>query len=76
MRYSVSNTAEFGTTLGPEDHHRTNPCRNEEDPHRDSNRQFAKEWILENRAGAPAFKAQRRLQKNHLIEQVGGACGS
>ncbi len=33
--------------------------------------QFAKEWILENRAGAPAFKAQRRLQKNHLIEQVG-----
>ncbi len=33
--------------------------------------QFAREWILENRAGAPAFKAQRRIQRNHLIEQVG-----
>ncbi len=33
--------------------------------------QFARDWILENRAGAPAFKATRRLQREHLIEKVG-----
>ena len=27
--------------------------------------QFAKEWILENRAGAPAFKSMRRRDRNH-----------
>ncbi|HOM17580.1 MAG TPA: ketol-acid reductoisomerase, partial [Thermoguttaceae bacterium] len=35
------------------------------------NGQFAKEWILENKANAPAFKALRRREKEHLIEQVG-----
>ena len=33
--------------------------------------QFAREWILENRAGAPAFKASRRRDRGLLIEQVG-----
>ena len=33
--------------------------------------QFAREWILENKAGAPAFKAQRRLQRKQQLEEVG-----
>jgi len=33
--------------------------------------QFAREWILENRAGAPAFKSVRRRERNHLIEETG-----
>jgi ketol-acid reductoisomerase len=32
---------------------------------------FAREWILENKAGAPAFKARRRLDRGLQIEQVG-----
>jgi ketol-acid reductoisomerase len=32
---------------------------------------FAREWILENRAGAPAFKARRRLERTHQLEEVG-----
>ena len=33
--------------------------------------QFAREWILENKANAPAFKAMRRRERNHPIEEVG-----
>ena len=35
------------------------------------NGQFAREWILENRAGAPAFKALRRRDRGIELEQVG-----
>jgi ketol-acid reductoisomerase len=72
MRYSVSNTAEFGDyTRGP---------RIVTDQTRDEMRkilkeiqsgQFAREWILENKAGAPAFQAMRRRDRHLLIEQVG-----
>jgi len=34
--------------------------------------QFAKEFILENMAGRPSFLATRRLESEHLVEQVGG----
>jgi ketol-acid reductoisomerase len=33
--------------------------------------QFAREWILENKAGAPGFKAVRRRERQHGIEEVG-----
>ena len=33
--------------------------------------QFAKEWILENKANQPTFLAIRRRDRNHLIEKVG-----
>jgi ketol-acid reductoisomerase len=33
--------------------------------------QYAKEFILENRAGAPVLNASRRLMSEHQIEQVG-----
>jgi ketol-acid reductoisomerase len=33
--------------------------------------EFAREWILENQAGQPMFRAIRAREKAHLIEQVG-----
>ena len=32
---------------------------------------FARDWILENRGGAASFKATRRLERQHAIEEVG-----
>ncbi|MBI5125846.1 MAG: ketol-acid reductoisomerase, partial [Planctomycetes bacterium] len=32
---------------------------------------FAKEWVLENKAGAPSFEALRAREKDLLIEKVG-----
>jgi ketol-acid reductoisomerase len=72
MRYSVSNTAEFGDyTRGPrivteETKREMKRILNEV-----QSGQFAREWILENRAGQPVFKAIRRRDREHLIEQVG-----
>lgn len=72
MRYSVSNTAEFGDyTRGPriiteETRKEMRKILNEI-----QTGQFAREWILENRAGAPAFKAVRRRARTHQIEEVG-----
>jgi ketol-acid reductoisomerase len=72
MRYSVSNTAEFGDyTRGP----RIITDQTRAEMKRILNEiqtgQFAREWILENRAGAPAFQAMRRRDRGLLIEQVG-----
>ena len=33
--------------------------------------QFAKEWILENKANQASFQAVRRRERNHPLEQVG-----
>ncbi|HLK57756.1 MAG TPA: ketol-acid reductoisomerase, partial [Chthonomonadaceae bacterium] len=33
--------------------------------------EFAKEWILENRAGRPVFRALDQRDRNHAIEKVG-----
>ena len=72
MRYSVSDTAEYGDyTRGP---------RLIDDLARDEIEQilaeiqdgsFAREWILENQAGRPVFNALRRKDRNHQIEIVG-----
>ncbi len=35
------------------------------------NGKFARDWILENRAGSPHFKAMRRIHAEQLIEDVG-----
>jgi ketol-acid reductoisomerase len=72
MRYSVSNTAEFGDyTRGPRII--TEETKNEMRKilKEVQNGQFAREWILENRAGAPAFKAVRRNERKHELEEVG-----
>ena len=73
MRYSISNTAEYGDfTRGP----RIITEQTKEEMRRILREiqtgQFAKEFILENRAGAPTLKAMRRIGQEHSIEQVGG----
>ena len=37
--------------------------------------EFAREWILENKAGQPVMNALRRQHSEHQIEQVGDALG-
>jgi ketol-acid reductoisomerase len=32
---------------------------------------FVRDWMLENKAGTPSFKATRRLEAEHPIEQIG-----
>lgn len=72
MRYSVSNTAEFGDyTRGPRIITQETRATMRQILHEIQSGQFAREWILENRAGAPAFKASRRRDRGLLIEQVG-----
>lgn len=72
MRYSVSNTAEFGDyTRGPRIVTDETRAEMKKILKEIQTGQFAKEWILENKAGAPAFQARRRLDRNLPIEQVG-----
>jgi ketol-acid reductoisomerase len=70
---SISNTAEYGAYVtGPRIV--TDETRQEmaEVLWEIQNGTFARNWILENRAGAPFFKATRRIDADHLIEDVGG----
>ena len=72
MRNSVSDTAEYGDyTRGP---------RVIDELVKDEMAQilaeiqdgsFAKEWILENQAGRPVYNALKRMDEEHLIEEVG-----
>jgi ketol-acid reductoisomerase len=72
MRYSVSNTAEFGDyTRGPRIVTEQTKAEMKKILKEIQTGQFAREWILENKAGAPAFKATRRRERNHQIEDVG-----
>ena len=72
MRYSVSNTAEYGDlTRGPR---LINEDTREE--MRDIldeivSGEFAREWILENQAGRPVFNALHKADHDHLIETTG-----
>jgi ketol-acid reductoisomerase len=72
MRDSISNTAEYGDYVtGPRivtDETREEMARVLWDI---QSGKFARDWILENRAGQPHFKAMRRVQAEHLIEEVG-----
>jgi ketol-acid reductoisomerase len=72
MRYSISNTAEYGDL--------TRGKKIISEPTRQAMKQiladiqsgeFAKEWIAENRAGQENFNRMREEQKNHQIEREG-----
>ena len=72
MRYSVSDTAEFGdytrgTRIITEETRETM----QEILAEVQSGEFAREWILENTAGRPVFNAIRRHEKEHPIEEVG-----
>jgi ketol-acid reductoisomerase len=72
MRYSISNTAEYGDL--------TRGSRVVGEPTREAMKQiladiqsgeFAKEWIAENRAGQENFQRMREEQKDHQVEREG-----
>ena len=72
MRYSISNTAEYGDYI-------TGPKVVTEDTKKAMKKilsdiqdgTFAKDWLLENQAGCPHFMAMRKKQAFHQLEQVG-----
>ena len=73
MRYSVSDTAEYGDySRGPrviDDHVRENMKKVLEEV---QSGKFAEEWIAENKAGRQKFLDTRKAQQDQLVEQVGG----
>ena len=72
MRYSISDTAEFGDYVsGPRiiDERARNEMRRILSEIQSGS--FATRWILENQAGRPSFNAMRRSNAQHQIEQVG-----
>ena len=73
MRYSISNTAEYGDlTRGPRLVDDGVRRRMREILEEIQSGRFAREWVVENQAGTPSFKAMRRRAAEHPIEEVGG----
>jgi ketol-acid reductoisomerase len=72
MRYSISNTAEYGDyTRGPRiisDATKAEMRRILDDI---QSGRFARDWVQECQAGQPSFKAMRRRAADHPIEEVG-----
>ncbi|MES2563475.1 MAG: ketol-acid reductoisomerase [Pseudomonadota bacterium] len=72
MRYSVSNTAEYGDfTRGPRIVTDETKAEMKRILKEIQTGNFAREFILENRAGAPTLKALRRIGAEHQVETVG-----
>jgi len=72
MRYSISNTAEYGDlTRGPRVITDETKAEMKRILTEIQNGEFAREFILENRAGSATLKAKRRLGREHQIEEVG-----
>ncbi|MCK4916999.1 MAG: ketol-acid reductoisomerase [Candidatus Omnitrophica bacterium] len=72
MRYVVSNTAEYGDlTRGKRIINDSVKEEMKKILSEIQSGEFAREWILENKANQPVFKALRNIEKEHLIEKVG-----
>ncbi len=72
MRYSISNTAEYGDlTRGPRVVNAETKAEMKRILNEIQTGAFAKEFILENQSGGANFRAMRRLGREHQIEQVG-----
>ncbi len=72
MRYSISDTAEYGDlTVGKKIVTDQTRQAMKEALERIQSGQFAKEWVEETKAGYPNFNKQREEEKNHQIETVG-----
>ncbi|MBC7195651.1 ketol-acid reductoisomerase [Deferribacteraceae bacterium V6Fe1] len=72
MRYSISNTAQYGDiTRGPRVVDPQVKENMREVLYEIQTGQFAKEWMLENKAGRPTFNALTKMDEEHMIEQVG-----
>ncbi len=72
MRYSISDTAEFGDYMTGK---RIIPDATRAEMRKIlaeiQNGEFAKKWILENQANRPVFNAMRKSEAEHQIEKVG-----
>ena len=72
MRYSISNTAEYGDYItGPKivtDETKKTMKKVLSDIQDGT---FAKNWLLENQTGCPSFNAMRKREASHQLEQVG-----
>ncbi len=72
MRYSISNTAQFGDlTRGPRVINYESREAMAEILEEIQDGSFAREWILENQANRPVFNALTRQGEEHEIEEVG-----
>ena len=72
MRYSISNTAEYGDyTRGPRIVTEQTKAEMKKILHEIQSGQFARDWILENKANQASFQAIRRRERNHPLEVVG-----
>jgi ketol-acid reductoisomerase len=72
MRYSISDTAEYGDlTRGPRIINEQVRAEMKKILKEIQSGEFAREWILENQAGRPVLNALRRKEKEHSIEEVG-----
>jgi ketol-acid reductoisomerase len=72
MRYSVSDTAEYGDyTRGPMVIDEETRERMKEILHDVQSGAFAREWILENQAGRPVYNALKKRDAEHQVEIVG-----
>ena len=72
MRYSISNTAEYGDlTRGPRVVNADTKAEMKKILTEIQNGQFAREFILENQSGKPTMQAMRRIGAEHPIEVVG-----
>ncbi|MDR3233136.1 MAG: ketol-acid reductoisomerase [Planctomycetaceae bacterium] len=72
MRYSVSNTAEYGDyTRGPRIITDETKKEMKKILGEIQDGTFAREWLLENKVNAPRFKRLRAIQREHLLEDVG-----
>ena len=72
MRYSVSNTAEYGDyTRGPRIVTEQTKLEMKKILLEIQNGQFARDWILENKANQASFQAIRRRERGHQLETVG-----
>ena len=72
MRYSISNTAEYGDyTRGPRIVTEETKKEMKKILKEIQSGQFARDWLLENRVNQPTFQATRRQERTHQLEEVG-----
>ncbi|OGP12327.1 MAG: ketol-acid reductoisomerase [Deltaproteobacteria bacterium GWA2_54_12] len=72
MRYSISNTAQWGDlTRGPRVVTDETKKEMKKILREIQTGEFAKEWMLENKANKPVFTALTRMGQEHEIEKVG-----
>ena len=72
MRYSISDTAEYGDyTRGPRVITEQTRAEMQRILEAIQDGSFAREWLAENRAGRPNFERARQADKDHEIERVG-----